>query len=192
VTSPATRGDLKKIYRQFKRSRAREIGKIIKPSAQISTMPVAPAYFVIGHTDCDADIRAISGFLPAEQYSDPSKALPGEIGKVDQFRFVLTPMVEPWLNCGASGTTYLVNGDVAGSAANCDVYPLIVLAADAYSIVPLQGANAVTPIVINPKPGSGDPLGQRGFVAWKTYQGSVILNHQWIARLEVAATANPS
>jgi N4-gp56 family major capsid protein len=153
---------------------------------------VAPAYFVIGHTDLDADIRAMTGFLEAEKYSDPSKALPGEIGKVDSFRFVLTPMVEPWLAGGCNSTTMLSYGDTPPSSQACDVYPLIFIAADAYGIVPLQGGNAVTPIVINPKPSAADPLGQRGYVAWKTYQACVILNHQWIARLECAATADPS
>ena len=37
-----------------------------------------------------------------------------------------------------------------------------------------------------------DPLGQIGFVSWGTYQTGTILNQSWAARLEVAATANPS
>ena len=60
-------------------------------------------------------------------------------------------------------------------------------------IVPLQGSNAITPIVLNPNnPSQSDPLGQRGSVAWKTYQTAAILNEAWFARVEVAATANPS
>jgi N4-gp56 family major capsid protein len=37
-----------------------------------------------------------------------------------------------------------------------------------------------------------DPLGQIGFVSWGTWQTGAILNQNWLARLEVAATAVPS
>jgi len=146
----------------------------------------------MGHTDCDADIRGVTGFVASEQYSESSKMLPGEIGKIDQFRFILTPMFKPWLTAGASGTTYLSGGTEVSVAAECDVYPLIVVARDGYAIVPLQGEKSITPAVRNPAPVIGDELGQRGFVSWKTYQACVILNQLWVARVEVAATANPS
>lgn len=192
VNSPPTRGDFRRIYRYFKRHKAREISKIIAASPKVSTEPVAPAYFALGHTDLDGDIRGISGFVPFEQYSQSVKALPGEVGKVENTRIILTPLFEAWAAAGAAGTTYLSNGSEVSSSAQCDVYPLIFMARDAYGIVPLQGHNAVKPAVVNP--GSvtkSDPLGQKGFVSWKTYQAAVILNQTWIARLECAATARP-
>lgn len=192
VNSPPTRGDFRKIYRYFKKYKAREISQIIRASAKISTEPVAPAYFALGHTDLDADIRGISGFIPIEQYSDSGKALPGEIGKIEQFRIVLTAMFDAWEAAGASGTTYLSSGTAPSVAASADVYPMLFIAKNAYGIVPLQGTNSITPMVLNPgKPSKSDPLGQIGFVSWKTYQTAAILNQNWMARLEVAATANP-
>ncbi len=147
----------------------------------------------MGHTDLDADIRGISGFLPKAQYSDSSKALPGEIGKIEQFRIILTAMFDPWLAAGASGTTYLSNGAAVSSAASCDVYPLIFVARDSYGIVPLQGYGAVDIGVVNPgRKTKDDPLGQIGFVSWGTYQTGTILNQSWCARLESGSTANPS
>lgn len=193
VNSPPTRGDFRKIYRYFKKHKAREISQIIRASAKISTEPVAPAYFAMGHTDLDADIRGISGFIPIEQYSDSTKALPGEIGKIEQFRIILTAMFEPWDAVGASGTTYLSGGVEVSVAASCDVYPLLLVAKDAYGIVPLQGFNSVKPMVVNPgTPTKSDMLGQIGFVSWKTYQTAAILNQAWMARLESASTASPS
>ena len=69
-----------------------------------------------------------------------------------------------------------------------DVYPVIYFAQDAYGIVPLKGKAAISLLVVNAKPASGDALGQRGSVGWKTMQGSVILNDLWMYRLEAAAT----
>lgn len=192
VNAAPTRGDLRKIYRYFKRHKAMEISKIIRASHKISTEPVASAYFAMGHTDLDADIRGMANFVPAEQYSDSTRMIEGEIGKVDQFRFVLTALFEPWETSGASGTTFLSGGAEVSSAASCDVYPLIIVARNAYAIVPLQGYNSVTPIVVNPKPSSSDPLGQIGWAGWKTWQAGAILNQTWVARLEVAATASPT
>jgi len=192
VNSPPTRGDFRRIYRYFKKYKGREISEIIKASAKISTEAVDPAYFVMGHTDLDSDIRGISGFIPWKDYSNSDKRLPGEIGAIEQFRIILTAMFDPWTTAGLTGTTYLSGGVAVSSTAQCDVYPLICVARDAYGIVALQGQNVVTPAVVSPKPQVGDMLGQIGFVSWKTMQGCIILNHNWLARLECAATANPS
>jgi len=192
VDSPPTRSDFRKIYRSFMRNKARQISKIIKASHRISTEPVAPAFFCMGHTDLDADIRGLTGFLEGEKYADSTKLLPGEIGKVEQFRIILTAMFDPWEVAGASGTTYLSGGVEVSSAADCDVYPLLFTAQNAYGIVPLQGYNAVTPMVVNPKPSKTDPAGQIGWVSWKTYQTAAILNQLWFARMECAATASPA
>jgi len=192
VASALTRGDFRKIYRSFKRMKAREISEIIKPSGMISTEPVRQAYFAMGHTDLDSDIRGIPGFIPAENYSGSGK-LDGEIGTIEGIRIILTALFEPWLSAGASGTTYLAGGVAVTGAAACDVYPLIVVAKDAYAIVPLQGKEAVKPTVINPgTPSITDPNGQMGVVSWLTWQTGCILNQNWIARLECAATANPN
>lgn len=192
VNSPPLRGDFRRIYRYLRKHKAQVISKIIKASPKISTEPVAPAYFVLGHTDLDHDIRSMSGFVPVEQYSNSDRALPSEIGKLDQFRFILTALFESWEAAGTAGTTYLSGGEIVSSSTACDVYPLLVFAKNCFGIVPLQGKNAVTPMVVNPnKPSHSNPLGQEGFVSWKTYQTAIILNHNWLARLECAATAKP-
>lgn len=192
VNSPPTRGAFRLIYRYFKKYKGREISRIIAATAKISTEPVARAYFCMGHTDLDADIRGIAGFVPYEQYSSSTRALPGEIGKLEQFRIILTAMFEPWLSSGTSGTTYLAGGVEVSTNASCDVYPLLFVCRDSYAIVPLQGFNAVTPMVVNPKPQVADPLGQIGFCSWKSYQTAAILNQNWISRMEVASTAVPT
>jgi len=192
VNSPPLRSDLRRIYRSLKNNKAKTISKIVKASAKISTEPVSPAFFALGHTDLKADIEDMEGFVPVAQYSNSDRAVMSEIGKVDEFRFVLTPLFEPWETAGTSGTTYLSGGEIVSSSASCDVYPLLIVAANSYGIVPLQGMHAVTPMVVNPKAQVGDPLAQKGFVSWKMYQTAVILNQNWLARLECAATAIPS
>jgi len=174
-----------KIKRFFSNNRAKPISSIVRASVKYGTDPIAPAYFVLGHTDLEYDIRQLTGFVSVEKYSDSTKALPGEIGKLDSFRFILTDLFTPWEGAGAvvGGGGFLSSDTVRN-----DVYPMICLAKDAYGIVPLKGNNGVTPIVKNPTPSDSDKLAQRGHVGWKTMQTAVILNDLWMARFEVAAT----
>jgi N4-gp56 family major capsid protein len=55
--------------------------------------------------------------------------------------------------------------------------------------VPLKGKSSMTPMVVNPKPAAGDPLGQRGSVGWKLWTTTIILQEAFMGRLEVGATA---
>jgi N4-gp56 family major capsid protein len=75
-----------------------------------------------------------------------------------------------------------------GAGAKANVYPIIFLARDAYGIVAFKGANAMTPMVVNPHASDSDPLAQRGHVGWKGYSATIILNDFWMARCEVAVS----
>jgi len=194
VDGPPIRSDFRRIYRSMRRNKARQITKIVSPSQLISTEPVDASYVVIGHTDLDADIRNIDGFIPSKEYSQTGKKITNtEIGAVDQFRVVLSNLLLPWEQVGASGTTYLSGGVKVSVAASADVYPLIVMAEDCFALIPLKGKKAVSVAMVNPGPKTiPDPMGQKGFVSWVTWQTAAILNHLWIARYEVAATASPT
>jgi N4-gp56 family major capsid protein len=184
IALPPDRNSFFKIKRFFANNRAREISQIVRASVNYGTDPVAPAYFVLGHTDLEYDIRALTGFVSIEKYSDSTKALPGEIGKLDSFRFILTDLFTPWEGAGAVDAGAMLTSD----SVRYDVYPMICVAKDSYGIVPLKGRNGVVPMVKNPTPSDSDPMAQRGFVSWKTMQTAVILNDLWLARFEVCAT----
>lgn len=192
VNSTVAKGELQQIKRTLKRAKCQEITQIISATAKISTEPVGAAYIALAHTDLDSDIRKVTGFVPIEQYASSEKAHPGEIGKIENIRFVLTTLVTPWLASGTSGTTYLSNGATVTASAACDVYPILIFGKNAFGIVPLAGQNSITPMVVNPKPAASDPLGQRGSVGWKTMQAAAILQTSFLVRYEVACTASPS
>uniref|UniRef100_A0A6M3KVD3 Putative capsid protein n=1 Tax=viral metagenome TaxID=1070528 RepID=A0A6M3KVD3_9ZZZZ len=184
LAATCSRNMFHKIKRFFANNRARAISKIIRASVNYGTDAVAAAYFVMAHTDLEYDISQMNGFSPIEKYADSTKALPGEVGKVDSFRFILSDLFTPWEDAGAAyDGSFLSTADSKN-----DVYPMICVGENAYGIVPLQGKNAVTPMAKNPTPTESDPMAQRGFVSWKTYQTAVILNDLWMCRYEVCAT----
>jgi len=192
VDSPPLPGDFKRIERSLSKNKATMITSMIGASQLISTEPIDPAYIVMGHTDLKADIEAMDGFIPRKNYAAEKAVDKTEVGSLGVFRFCLTPLFEAWLAAGTAGTTYLTSGDIPSTSTACDVYPMLIVAKDSYGVVRLQGMNAVKPAVVYPKPVVGDELGQKGFVSWKIYYTSVILNQNWCARYEVSATALPS
>lgn len=185
VNGTITRDMLRKIYRNLKANRAEVISEIISPTAKIATEPVAPAYFCVTHPYMDSDIKDCASFTPIEKYSDPTKALPGEVGKVESFRFIESDLFTPWMAAGESGSTYLTNG--ANGTGEADVFPILIFGKNAYGIVPLQGKNAVKIYVHNPTVSDTDPVAQKGSVGWKMHDGCIILNDLWMARAEVGA-----
>ena len=165
--------------------RGKRITSKMSSSVQYGTEAVDAAYLCFGHTDCEQDIRDMTGFTPTEKYGS-IKALPYECGKVENVRYILTPLLEPFTDSGAAvGVTGLKT-----SGTKVDVYPLVMIAKEAYGLVPLRGAGAIHPTVLNPGTVSkSDPLGQRGYVGWKTWFVAVILNQAWMVRLEAGVSA---
>ena len=190
VNSPPVLGDIRRVVRSLRKNRAQTISKVVDASVKYGTTPVEEAYFAIIPTELESDVRNITGFSPASEYGN---VLPHELGKVENVRFMLSNVLTGWSAAGASGTVYLSGGVAVSTAASCDVYPILVFGQNAYGIVPFKGKNAVKIMVQNPDtPSVADPAGQKGFVSGKMYQTAIITQDLWMARVECAATANPT
>jgi len=163
VQAPIDLGDVQLATRALKVAMAKPITKIITASEKISTQPVAPGYVAFGHTNLEQDIRAVSGFVPREHYSDSTKLLHDmEIGKVQDVRFILLPHLTYFAGAGAAVTTGILH-----NGTNVDVYPVVFFGQDAFAATALKGRSSANVVVKNPKMGETyeDPLGQRGYVA---------------------------
>jgi N4-gp56 family major capsid protein len=190
VNTPVTLGLQRLVTRYLKRQMAKKITKVVKSTPAYGTQNVAPSYIALCHSDCESDIRNMPGFVPVEDYGGGMTPYESEIGKVEDVRYVYSTIFEPWADGGGAMGGSGVNM-ISTSGVNADVYPILYLGRDAYGIVPLKGANAVTPMVVNPKPSDSDPLAQRGHISWKSMQKAVILQDAWMVRAEVAVTLNP-
>lgn len=167
--------------RTLRANRGKPITRILDASPDYNTRAVEAAFVAVGHTDIESDIRTLAGFIPVAQYGSRQPLCPEELGSVESVRFVLSPVLTSFADAGAA------HGGVVKSTSGTsgDVYPLVVLAREAFGLIPLKGKYAVTPSVINPgQVDKSDPLGQRGYVGAKMYFASVILNNAWIQRIE--------
>lgn len=187
VNTPITLALQRRVTTALNRQNAKKITQVVKSTPDFRTEPVEAAYIGLVHPDLETDVRSMTGFIPTKQYGTVT-AWENEIGSVEQCRYLSSTIFAPFPDAGGA---YAGSGVAMRSTTgtNADVYPVLYLGRDAYGIVPLKGKDSLVPMVVNPKPAPGDPLGQRGTIGWKAMTTAVILNDAWMARLEVAATA---
>lgn len=174
---------LRKAIRSLKRQNARYITKKVASTSNFNTDSIPPCYVGFVHTDLENTIRGLTGFIDVKDYGS-TQPWEYEIGTVGNTRFLASTMLNPFADAGAAGATMIATTDATTAV---DVYPVLIVAADSYALTPLKGKSAITPMVLNPNtPREGDPLGQRGYVSWKTWFAGLILNDAWFIRLEVA------
>lgn len=176
--------DQRRVTRFLKRQLGKAITSAVKSTPAYGTESIAPAFICVVHPDMEPDLRAISSFVPAEKYGTMTP-FEGEIGKIEDCRYIMSTIIEPWADAGDTAST---NSVLTTSGTQSDVYPMLYFARDAYGIVAFKGANAMTPLVVNPKASDSDPLAQRGHVGWKGYSATIILNDFWMARVEAAVS----
>lgn len=170
------------ITRQMKANRAKKVTKMAKSSVNMDSVSIDAAFIAFAHTDLESDIRALTGFKPVEDYA--TKALPYEIGKVEDVRYILSPVLESFADAGGAAGSM-----VSTTGTSADVYSVIYISKDCYGHIALKGKDAVEIKVKNPGTvDSGDPLGQKGTIGWKCYWKGLITNEMWMARLECAVT----
>lgn len=186
VSAAVSLTDLRRVATALNRQNAKKITNIVASTPDYNTKSVEAAYIAVVHPDVESDIRGLTGFKPVADYGPHTSPMEGEIGSVEQIRFLSSTVVAPIVNAATSGTLGSLRS-TGGTYA--DVYPILIFGRDAFGIVPLKGKSSMTPMVVNPKPSSGDPLGQRGTIGWKLWTATVILQEAWMARLEVGATA---
>ena len=166
--------------------KAKRLTKMLAGSTNYDTRPIEAGFVAFGHTDMEHDVRALTDFVPVSKYGSRQPLCPEEVGSYQNIRIILSPSLSPTLAAGSSTLNSMKS--FGGSAV--DIYPFVIVGAESYGVVPLKGAGAITPSVINPDTKTkDDPLGQRGYVGWKTYFAAVRLNEAWMIKINCGVTA---
>ncbi len=176
----------RKVMRALKAQKAFKLTRILSASVNYGTSAIEASYIAVMHTDCEQDVRNLAGFKPVAEYGNRSPISEYELGTCEDTRYVCSPDLSPIL---AAGEAIGSSGMLSAGAVSNDVYPILYLGKEAYGTVPLRGQGAVSPTILRPGVKTkSDPLGQRGYVGWKTWHAILILNQVWMARLEVCVT----
>ena len=178
VNGKLTLGLIRKIVMNLQANHAESVTTMLKASPYYGTDAVEEGYLVYCHTDLAPDIRDLPGFEPTVKYASGTP-MPREIGKCEMFRFILSPDLPSIQNGGAAiGATNLSST----SGSNLDVYPFIVLAADAFSQIAVRGLSSLDPTFLPPgQKSKSDPHGQRGYAGTIWWKAVMIENNGWMA-----------
>mgnify|MGYP000179121839 FL=1 len=165
---------LRKITKSLKGNHAKMNTSILAASPNFATAPIEAAYLVFTSTDMEPAIRDLPGFKSIAEYAQRKPVHEQEIGSVESFRFILSPELAADVDTGAlTGTTGLFS-----SGTKVDIYPMLVVAEDAWGQVALRGQDSIDVTYIAPgQKDKNDPLGQRGYIGAKTYFTCTVLNN---------------
>lgn len=155
----------------LKNNNALLMTSFVDPSTGISTVPLPPCFIGITHVNLSNTFRAMTGFVKVELYSNGSGRMDGEIGKVESTRILETTNAKVFLAAGTGGI---------------DVYTTIIMAQYAYATTAISGhalENIVKPLG---SAGAADPLNQRETSGWKASFVAIILNDDFLVRIESA------
>jgi len=185
VNGPLTLGMIRKITKSLAANHASMVNSTLKASGNFATAPVEAGYFVYAHTDLAPDIRDMPGFIHVKEYASGTP-MPGELGAVEDFRFILSPDLPAILGAGASvGST----GLAASYSSKIDVYQLVIAGKDAWSQVAVRGLSSLDPTYLpTGKKDKGDPHGQRGYAGSIWWKAGMVENDSWMAIANVGVT----
>ena len=189
VNTTVTLNKLRQAARQLESAHAQLVTEKLAASVNYGTSAVEPSYLVFIHTDMEADVRNLANFVPVAKYGSQKPVHEREVGSVERFRVVTSPYFKPFLSAGGTVTAgaFLSAGGTTGTTA--DVYPIMIVAQEAWGQVALKGMNAVQPIYLPAKQIThANPMGQFGYVGANFYKNAVRLNENWMVRLEAAAS----
>ncbi len=166
-----TRDEVRQSVRTLQSNNARKMTRMVNPSTGFNTSPINAAFIGICSPGTLFDLKNISGWIRVEEYANKSDVMDGEVGALDDVRFVMT-------------TNALTEGN-----GTITVHHTLILAMDFYGITRISGAamkNIIKPLGSS---GAADPLDQRQTSGWKATFVAKILNEAFASRIEHAVSS---
>jgi len=168
------RQEVREAVRTLQSNDARKITRMVNPSTGFNTSPINAAFVGIISENTLYDLKNETGWIPVEDYASQSGVMEGEVGAMDDVRFVMTTNAKIF---------------TAGGAGSIDVHGTLILGADFYGVSRISGEamrNIVKPLG---SAGTADPLDQRSTSGWKATFVAKGLNENFACRIEHAVSS---
>lgn len=163
--------EIKEMVRTLKGGNAKMITSQVDPGTGYNTSPIRASFIGIISHNTEFDLKSDPDFVPVSEYSRPQDALEGEVGSIDEVRFILA---------GSNAKTF---------SSTVTVHATLILGREAYGISRISGE--ALKMITKPlgSAGTADPLDQRSTSGWKASFVSVILNQNFLGRIEHAVSS---
>lgn len=151
------------------------IRKAVRTLKRQNAKPINGSFVGIIHPDAAYDLMSDPKWVNVKTYSDPEGIYNGEIGKIENVRFV------------ESSEAKIFEGEGGGGE---DVYATTILGANAYGTTDISGGGLQHIVKQLGSAGTSDPINQRATAGWKATKAAVRLVEQYMVRIETAASIN--
>jgi N4-gp56 family major capsid protein len=170
-----TAANIKAAVLILKLNNCKKITRMVDASTGVGTVPVEACYLGIVHPTISAGFKNATNFpnwVPVEKYANKSGVVAGEIGKMDEVRFIETTNAKIFASAGTG---------------SIDLYATIIFGQNAYGTTRISGEAVKNIIKPLGSAGTADPLDQRSTSGWKASFVAKILNNAFITRIVSAA-----
>jgi len=200
-----TYDDLVKLGIELTNNRTPKKTQIISGSRLVDTKVVNAARYIYIGSELQPSIMRMTdyhgnkAFIPVAQYAAAGNVARGEIGSIDDFRFIVVPEMMKWEAAGAvvadpDSATELFHFNHDGTNYRYDVFPMLVIGDGSFTTIGFQTDGKTVKFKIkHVKPGSDisygkdDPYGEMGFMSIKWYYGTMILRPERLALVKTVA-----
>lgn len=163
-----TSANIQTAVETLKANNTRWMTSFVDPSTGYNTAPLAPCFIGICHVYTTKTLRAMTGWTKVELYANPSARMEGEIGQIENVRFIETVNAKVYTGAGTAAI---------------DLYGTLIMGQHFYAISRIAGhalENIVKPLGSG---GTSDPLNQRETSGWKGTLAAKILNDDFAVQI---------
>ncbi len=191
-----TYGDLMRLSIDLDNNRTPKHTKLITGTRMIDTRTVPGARVMYIGSELIPTLKAMKdlhnnpAFISVEKYAAGTEVITGEIGAIDNFRFVVVPEMLKWAGAGADATA---NTTHYKTGTKFDVFPMLCVGSESFTTIGFQtDGKSVKFKITHKKPGEAtadrnDPYGETGFMSIKWYYGFMALRPERIGLIKTAA-----
>lgn len=169
-----TRQEVREAVRTLQNNDAMKVTRMVNPSTGFNTSPLNACFVGIITENTLYDLKNESGWIPVQEYASQSGVMEGEVGAMDDVRFVMTTNAKVFASAGSG---------------SIDVHATLIVAAEYYGISRISGASLKNIVKPLGSAGTADPLDQRSTSGWKASHITVRLNENFCVRIEHAVSA---
>ena len=195
---------IRKSTRKLVRNRAEKNTEIVTGSTKIDTKTINKAFYAIIGPEVKYDLESLvrnSGqyseeiaYVPAYKYAGASNLAEGEVGAMQDCRFIESESAVVYAQAGAavpSGYTgSLSYTGTIGSGAKFDVFPILFPTKGSFATVGLKGYNKIQFNAQSPeKIELTNPYGTNGFFSYSMWYAGIILQPEKLLKILVCASA---
>ena len=175
--------------------------KIISGSRMIDTRVISGGRVAYLGSEVTAMLRLIKdpfdnqAWVAPKHYANAANLMNGEVGSIENFRFIEVPEMLHWAGAGAKVTSNPGYRTATGADGQerYNVYPILVVGEGAFSTIGFQTDGKTTKFKITTKmPGREtadfqDPYGEKGFSSIKWYYGILVMRPERLGLIKTVA-----